>query len=79
MVRYWIGAIETLADACRAQRLLWAFCLNCGHGERFDPRNLIALIGEQNFKDLQHRFKCQRCSQLRSHIVPSDQPWPGRD
>jgi hypothetical protein len=52
MSRYWIGAIETLTDACRAQRML-AFCLSCGHGERFDPRNLLVLVGDQNIKELE--------------------------
>ncbi len=78
-MRHWVGAIEKLSDACRAQRLLWVFCLNCGHGERFDPRNLLALSGEQSLKTLQAKFKCRRCTHRRAHIVPNDRPWPGRD
>jgi hypothetical protein len=78
-MRHWIGPIESLSDACRAQRMLWAFCLNCGHGERFDPRNLMALKGELSLKRLQEKLKCRRCTHRRAHIVPSDIPWIGRD
>jgi hypothetical protein len=79
MGRQWIGAIETLTDACRAQRMLWAFCLNCGHGERFDPRNLMALVGDASLRKLQQKLKCRRCTHRRAHVIPSDRPWPGRD
>ena len=78
-MRHWIGPIESLADACRAQRLLWAFCLNCGHGQRFDPRNLMALMGEVSLKRLQQKLKCRRCRQRRAYIVPNDERWIGRD
>jgi hypothetical protein len=78
-MRHWIGPIESLSDACRAHRLLWAFCLNCGHGERFDPRNLMALAGELSLRTLQARLRCRRCNHRRAHVVPNDQPWIGRD
>jgi hypothetical protein len=32
MVREHVGPIEKLSDASRAQRMVWMFCLNCGHG-----------------------------------------------
>jgi hypothetical protein len=78
-MRHWIGPIESLSDACRAQRMLWAFCLYCGHGQRFDPRNLMALNGEVTLVELQRKLKCRRCKYRRAHIVPHDEPWIGRD
>ena len=77
-MRHWVGAIETLSDSCRAQRMLWAFCLNCGHGERFDPRNLMALVGDASLAQLQSRLKCRRCTHRRARLVPNDRPWLGR-
>jgi hypothetical protein len=78
MGRDWKGVIETLSDACRARRLLWAFCLACGHGHRLDPRKIMLMTGELTMRDLQKRLRCQRCRQRRGHVVPNDEEWPGR-
>lgn len=78
MVREWSGPIETLADACRARRLLWVFCLRCGHAKKIDPRKVILLVGELTVRDLQKRLRCERCKQKHAHVVPSDEEWAGR-
>ncbi|MPY70901.1 MAG: hypothetical protein GEU92_12520 [Alphaproteobacteria bacterium] len=70
--------IETLSDACRARRLLWAFCLACGHAHRVDPRKVMLLAGELTLRDLQKRLKCERCRQKRGHVLPHDEEWDGR-
>lgn len=71
-----IEPIERLSDAVRALRMIWFFCLNCGHGARLDPRNLMALAGDARLCDLRERLKCQRCGHMRGHVVPNDVPWP---
>jgi len=79
MVRHRIGPIESLSDAIGARRLLWALCKSCGHAERFDPRNLIALKGALSLRELQGRLRCRRCGRRRAAIVVNDEGWPARD
>jgi len=45
MVRYQIGPVKSLLEAVRAERLLWFFCLWCGHAGRIDPRELAGTLG----------------------------------
>jgi hypothetical protein len=78
-MRQRFGPVETLSDAIAARRLLWILCKGCGHAERYDPRNLMALRGPMSLKSLQMRLRCRRCGKRRAAIVLNDEAWPGRD
>ena len=78
MVREYDGPIERLSDAGRARRLLWFFFLNCGHGAKLDPRNVIVLAGDVTLNELRRKLKCRRCGQRRGYVVPNDERWAER-
>jgi len=78
MVRKRLGPIETLGHAVEAGRLLWVLCRGCGHAQRFDPRNLMALKGELTLRQLQNQLRCRRCQKQRAAVVLDDEGWPGR-
>lgn len=79
MARHHIGPIERLTDVAFERRSLWALCKSCGHAAKLDPRNLIALAGDVTLKDVQRRFRCQKCNKRRAAVVVGDEGWPGRD
>jgi hypothetical protein len=80
MVRTQIGPVKSLLDAVRAEKLLWFFCLWCGHSGRFDPRELARTTGRNmTFPELKPRLKCKRCGQRgEAEVFVAKHGWPGR-
>jgi hypothetical protein len=65
-----VRSILTLRDAAVARHRLWAFCLNCGHGARFDPMELARYAGgDVALDDLGRRLRCRRCTQRQALLV----------
>jgi hypothetical protein len=77
MVRHHIGPISSIRHACQAERLLWFFCRSCGHATRFDPREIMRLLGRDiQFDALSRRLRCKRCKKRgRAAVIPSDKQW----
>jgi hypothetical protein len=64
MVREHFGPVKSILDAVRVEKLLWFFCLWCGHSGRFDPRELAHVTGRNmTFVELKPRLRCKRCGQ----------------
>jgi hypothetical protein len=80
MVRQHTGPVQSILDAVRAEKLLWFFCLNCGHAGRFDPRELVHFTkGNMTFPQLKPHLKCTRCKQLgEAEVFVSKYGWPQR-
>jgi DNA-directed RNA polymerase subunit RPC12/RpoP len=78
MVREYHGLINSLADAFKARRHLWALCRSCGHTALFDPRSLIGKLGDMSLEDAGGKLKCAQCGKRRPQLVPRDEPWPAR-
>jgi hypothetical protein len=75
MVREWHGSINSLGDAFKARRHLWALCKECGHAALVDPRHLIGKLGDLSFEEAGHKLRCARCGKARPYFVPKDEPW----
>ncbi len=78
-MRDWHGPISDLHDAVMAQRMLFAFCLACGHASRFDPRSMAHRFGKMRLDVLARRFRCSRCKSRAAHIVPALLTFNGRN
>jgi hypothetical protein len=75
MVRQYEGPINSLADAFRARRHLWALCLQCGHTSLWDPRTLIGRLDYISLADARKKLRCRRCGRGRPVLVPREEPW----
>lgn len=77
----WRGPIGTLRDAARARRMLWAFCLWCGHAGHLDPwKTALAAKRDMSFDELARRLTCNRCkARGKSLVVASLHQMPQRD
>ena len=80
MVRDHPGPIGTLNQAWQAQRKVWALCMDCGHTNLLDPRDLLrrsADVGDLSFDKLRWRLrlKCRRCGHQRVGFLPHDEQW----
>ncbi|MGO8920425.1 MAG: hypothetical protein ACLQJR_31400 [Stellaceae bacterium] len=75
MVRDYVGPIDSLGDAFKARRHLWALCLGCGHVALFDPRSLIGKLGYRSLDEARGRLRCARCGKRCPVLAPQDKPW----
>ena len=80
MVRDYHGPIGTFNQAWQAQRKVWALCLDCGHANLLDPRDILgksAEVGDLPFDKIRWRLrlKCRRCGHRRVGFLPHDEPW----
>ena len=79
MVRDYHGPVGTFNQAWRAQRKVWALCMDCGHAHLLDPRDILgkADIGDLPFDRLRGRLrlKCRRCGHSRVGFLPHDEQW----
>ncbi len=65
----------TLRDASRARKLIWIFCLGCGHAARMDPYQLAMLLGHDIAIGAPvQRFRCQRCGRRQAATVLDPAP-----
>ena len=79
MARFYRGPIVSLRDAVTARRMLWLFCLACGHAHRTDPREVAFRLGAVTFGEMSPRLRCLRCGQKgRASILPCDREWTER-
>ena len=70
----------TLRDATRASGKVWAFCLNCGHGERLDAWQLARSVRRNmTMTEVARRLRCARCSHRQALAVVDPAPPPLRE
>lgn len=70
-MRQWPGPITNLRQAVASERLIWAFCLFCGHAHRFDPRDLAWKYDAAELRAIERKFRCGRCKNRYAILVPS--------
>jgi hypothetical protein len=74
-----IGTILYLVDAVEARRMLWVFCLGCGHADRLHPYKLARKGGGlQTLADVARKCRCSRCGSRDALVVPSRMHFEGR-
>jgi hypothetical protein len=67
----------TLADLAREGRLLWCYCLQCGHEREVDPLSL-GLDPAEGIPTVGRRLTCSRCgsreieTRPQLHVEPLD-------
>ena len=70
----------TSRDATRGSGKVWAFCLNCGHGERLDAWQLArAVRRNMTMAEVARRLCCARCSHRQALAVVDPAPPPLRE
>jgi hypothetical protein len=53
----------TLREAARGNGKIWAFCPDCGHGERLDAWQVAKKVGrDMTMREVARHLKCRRCS-----------------
>jgi hypothetical protein len=74
------GEIKFLVDAMEARRLLWIFCLRCGHSTREHPYKIARgkIGGLAKLEEAAKHCKCRRCSSRAAMIVPSLESYESR-
>lgn len=75
------GKFETLIDFIEAQRLVWVFCLRCGHSTREHPYKLAQGGrdgGLAKLDDAAKRCRCRRCNSKAAMLIPSLEYYEGR-
>jgi hypothetical protein len=71
---------STLRDATRGSGKVWAFCLNCGHGERLDAWQLARSVRRNmTMTEVARRLRCARCSHRQALVVADPAPPPLRE
>ena len=65
----------TLADLAREGRLLWCYCLKCGHEREVEPLSL-GLDPAEAVPTVGRRLKCSRCGSREIETRPQLHPEP---
>jgi hypothetical protein len=69
-----VGPIQTINDAWRARRKLWALCRGCGYARKIEPGHLVIDRGDMTLAQLQEKLRCRRCKVRRAAVVLHDVP-----
>jgi hypothetical protein len=71
--------IKFLVDAVEARRMLWVFCIGCGHAERLHPWHLSKRGGGlQTLEDVAKKCRCKKCGRQDALVIPSRMIFEGR-
>jgi len=73
------GQITYLVDAIETQRMLWVFCLICGHSQRVHPWALSRRGGGlQTLDEVAKKCRCRNCGKQDALVIPSRMSFEGR-
>jgi Zn ribbon nucleic-acid-binding protein len=73
------GPIKFLVDAIEARRMLWVFCIGCGHAQRLHPWRLSKKGGGlQTLDDVAKKCRCKKCGRQDTLVMPSRDYFEGR-
>jgi len=73
------GTIIYLVDAIESRRMLWVFCIGCGHAQRVHPWHLSKKGGGlQTLADAAKKCRCKKCGRRDAFITPSREHFDGR-
>jgi len=71
--------IVYLVDALEARRMLWLFCMACGHSHRTHPHTLARRGGGlQTLEQAAGKCRCRRCGSRDAMVFPSLMNFDGR-
>jgi hypothetical protein len=65
----------SLGDLARERRLLWCYCLKCGHEREVEPLSL-GLDPAEAVPTVGRRLKCSRCGAREIETRPQLHPEP---
>jgi len=74
-----VRQIVYLVDAIETRRMLWVFCLICGHAQLVHPFALSRRGGGlQTLNDVAKKCRCKNCGKQDALVVPSRTTFEGR-
>ena len=67
-----LTVIKYLGDAQASQRMLWVFCVSCGHATQCHPWVLIQKGSlTQTLEEAEKRCRCRRCGAKDAKLMLS--------
>lgn len=77
MARIFSGPITTVREALQAERMLWAFCLLCGHATHMSPWAMAQRAGrDMTLREIAKLCRCTRCNARDGVVFPSRRSMP---